>query len=98
MIKTIQLQKRLMFIPYVNIFNLFIWLYTCIQYFKVWEVLSKTAFILVSTFLPAFVFQFIVSDYFPLLANALSYIVAYVGPTVMSYRLILLQEKLLTKD
>lgn len=87
-------QRRIMFIPIVNVANLFIWLYNARYMYRSVTTVPKTLWILISSLLPYSILYTVFSDNSPLLAEILPYIGSYFCPLIMGYHLIRYQEKL----
>ena len=85
---SINTQKRLLFIPYLNISILFLWLYNCICIKNKVSRVSKTLWILFSTAIPLCGLQIIVSSCYSSVGDVLEYINAYIIPLIIGYRLI----------
>lgn len=92
---SIETQKKMMYIPYINILNMFIWLYNCISLKPPRNCVPKTLTILFVNSLPLLLLQIILSNIWPAVANILTYINAYLIPLLISRGLINYQEDLL---
>lgn len=91
---SIKTQKILMFIPYVNIINLFIWLYISTHQFKEKNTFLRSLWILFSTLGPLVFAQVTLSQFLPTLGTLMSYANIYMIPFVLGYRFIRYQETL----
>lgn len=97
-IVSVETQKKIMYIPYVNILNLFIWLNN-IRYMDVpYNGVPKTLLILFINSIPLVLIQSILVNTFPIVGNVLSYINVYLIPLLISRGLIRYQEQLLASD
>ncbi len=87
-------QKKLMFLPFINLFNLFIYLYncTCVD-IPIGKTLKGGFWALVSV-LPIMTIQFVLYTYVPAVGNITGYMVMYFGPMLMSFVLIRYQDSL----
>mgnify|MGYP003308138244 CR=1 FL=1 len=88
---SINTQKRLLYIPYLNISILFIWLYNCVVTKDAASRVPKTLWIIFSSALPLSILQIIVVSYCPFTGNILAIINAYIIPLVIGHRLIQFQ-------
>ena len=91
---SIDAQRRIMFIPFVNVANLFIWLYNSRNAYNTVNTLPRTLLILFSSTLPLEIISIIVSNLSPTIGDVLGCLNVYLGPLVASYRFIKYQEEL----
>lgn len=85
---SLKIQKVIMFIPYVNILNLFFWLYNSVFYFKAKKTFARSLWILLSTLCPLMFFQLLVAEHFVSVGRIISYLNIYAIPLILSYRFI----------
>ena len=91
---SLEKQRIIMFIPYVNLFSLLIWLNNCYYWCYSVKTSLKGALYAFLHFLPVVTLQFIFIQLFPNLINIFGYLAMYLAPLAMSFGLIRFQEKL----
>ncbi len=93
----VKLQKRLIFIPFLNATVLFIWLYNYYRGVNDFRVFKKSLFVLFATTLPIAVLQIILTSAFSQYAGVVSlidYLSIYCTPLSMAYGLVRFQTKI----
>lgn len=88
-----ELQRRIMFIPVVNLGNFFIALLNCRKTSNPTAMGFKVGIRVVCIFLPVSLFWGVLSALLPQLEDLFYLCCIYTGPVCMSYGLIKLQEK-----
>lgn len=91
---SIKMQRIIMWIPYANIANLFIWFFINRRFYSKVDTFPKTRQILLSTSLPLMVLQVLIFNYFPAAGQILAILNAYIIPLCMGYRFIKYQLEL----
>lgn len=86
-------QKVIMFIPYVNLFNLLIWINNCYYWSYSTKIALTGALYAFLHFLPVAITQYVCTVVLPDVAHITGYIVMYLAPLMMSFGLIRFQEK-----
>lgn len=91
---SIQIQQKIMFIPYVNMVNIFIWFYNSVCLHVSSSVVARSLGIIFISFVPLAAIQTVVAKIFPDVGHFLSYLNSYIIPLFISYGLIKYQQKL----
>ncbi len=97
---SIKVQKILMFIPFINVFGLFIWLYNFISNSKKPTVFAKSLLIIFASTIPLVIIQIILTKLFSnsaVFVSVLGYIFTYLIPLSMDFFLIKYQRSLSEK-
>ena len=91
---SIETQKKLMFLPWLNILNLFIWSYNflCMKY--PFSVACKSIALFLGCSLPLFLLEVALTYIFPSSKLVISFIGSYLVPLCTSFAFIRMQEKL----
>ena len=92
---SVNLQKKLMFIPGLNILNLFIWFYNSFSWDKHINTRAKTISIFLSSSLPLVIVYILFDNLAPEFSVYLRYACAYFIPLLISFRLVKYQEVLM---
>ena len=91
---SVDIQRRIMFVPVINIANIFIWLFNARNAYKTVNTLPRTLLILFSSVIPLEIISLVVANYSPDIGNIIGLLNAYLGPLAAGYWLIKYQEKL----
>lgn len=90
---SINAQEKLIYLPIVNIFTIFIALYNCVCTHTPIRVWTKIYLYLLGYTIPSVVFWAIIAGLFPALSSICTVATMYISPLFMSYGLILFQKK-----
>lgn len=94
---SLNLQKKLMWIPAANVLNVPIWFWNSFYWDKKVKTLPKTLWILFTTGFPVMVLNALILNYVPQLVAVMEIIVGYLVPLILSHRLIRYQEELMKR-
>lgn len=95
---SLRIQKVIMFIPFVNCFSLFIWLYNYSRTSKKLNVLLKSLLAIWAISIPFLILSILLSKIFPqsVIAHTIeSFVMLYIVPCVVGFVLIKYQKKTL---
>lgn len=90
---TLEKQKIIMFLPFVNLFGLLIWVNNCFFRPHSAKTTFKGGLWAVGHFLPVITLQFVLERFFPELSSIFGYVSMYLAPLAMDLGLIRYQEK-----
>ena len=91
---SVRTQKTMSYLPGVNQFCMYIWIYNCFYFKKYTSITAKSLFIVFSSSAPLMFFQMMIELYWPLGGKVVKYAIAYLIPLLIGYRLAMYQEVL----
>ena len=94
-IVSIKMQRILMFIPYLNILNLFIWVYNCRCANISAAVFGRSLLLIFAHAFPFAALHILLANLFPELSGKFAFLFMYGMALSISYGLIKYQEKIL---
>lgn len=89
-----KVQRKLMFIPYVNTLVMFIWLYNCRKAKMNMTVFMKSLLLIFAVVIPSAIVQVVISKLFPNIGGISACIMSYLTSLLIAYCLIRFQEQL----
>ena len=89
---SIKTQEKIMFIPWLNVMNIFFWFWNSISIYRTVRTLPRTIWIMFSSSLPLIILQLVVSRFHNTAGLVISYANIYFIPLLLSYRFIKYQK------
>ena len=95
---SINTQKKIMYIPIVNLANMFIWLYNSIAFYKNVNTMPRTFITLILVVCPCYLINEYLIPNHPFFGRIVLTIYGYAVPVIISYQFIKFQKELIDRN